>query len=50
MKVTPGVVATPKTPERPLLKRGDKGMAVADLQRMLGIKADGDFGRRRHRP
>jgi peptidoglycan hydrolase-like protein with peptidoglycan-binding domain len=29
---------------RPLLRRGDEGAAVTDLQRLLGITADGDFG------
>lgn len=29
---------------RPLLRQGDKGEAVRDVQRALGIKADGDFG------
>ena len=32
------------TPGRPLLKRGSSGSAVKELQRMLHIKVDGDFG------
>ncbi len=31
-------------PGRPLLKRGSSGSAVKELQRMLGIEVDGDFG------
>jgi len=29
---------------RPTLRQGDKGEAVKDLQTLLGIGADGDFG------
>jgi peptidoglycan hydrolase-like protein with peptidoglycan-binding domain len=29
---------------RPTLKRGDKGLAVKELQEKLGIAADGNFG------
>ena len=32
------------TPGRPLLKRGSSGPAVKELQRMLRIEVDGDFG------
>ena len=32
------------TPGRPLLKRGSSGSAVKELQRMLRIEVDGDFG------
>lgn len=31
---------------RPTLRRGDKGPRVAELQRLIGVKADGDFGPR----
>jgi len=37
--------ATPDAPRPPkLLKRGSKGEEVRELQRLLGISADGDFG------
>jgi hypothetical protein len=35
---------TPVSPERPLLKRGSKGQAVKELQALLGLEADGQFG------
>jgi hypothetical protein len=44
MKVAPGAATAPKATARPLLKRGDRGAVVADLQRMLAIKNDGIFG------
>lgn len=30
---------------RPTLRRGDRGPAVVELQKLLGITADGDFGK-----
>lgn len=39
------VVIPPAEPVRPLLKKGSKGEAVKDLQRLLGgLAVDGDFG------
>lgn len=34
----------PRAPITTILKRGSKGTAVAEMQRKLGIAADGDFG------
>jgi hypothetical protein len=40
-----GPVVTPEpAPVRPLLKRGSKGQYVRNLQALLGITVDGDFG------
>lgn len=35
---------TPAPVSRPLLKRGDKGASVRELQKLLLIEVDGDFG------
>ena len=35
----------PEIKERPILRQGDQGEAVKDLQHLLGIEEDGDFGR-----
>jgi hypothetical protein len=45
LKLTPKQAAKPKAAEPPLLKRGSKGEDVKRLQRLLGIKADGIFGK-----
>jgi penicillin-insensitive murein DD-endopeptidase len=37
-------MAAPKVISRSTLRRGDTGTAVQDLQRKLGIRADGNFG------
>jgi hypothetical protein len=35
----------PAPASRPTLRRGDRGPAVVELQKLLGITADGDFGK-----
>jgi peptidoglycan hydrolase-like protein with peptidoglycan-binding domain len=37
-------VVAPKPNEYPMLKRGSKGAAVRELQTLLKVKVDGDFG------
>jgi len=41
---TPGDRPVQPVPDDPVLRRGSKGEKVAELQRMLGITADSDFG------
>lgn len=43
-KVDTAPLDTPATPSTGTLKRGSKGDAVSDLQKKLGITADGKFG------
>lgn len=42
--VPPVVIAEAPISTRPTIKRGSKGPAVADWQRVIGVTADGDFG------
>lgn len=44
--IPPGVVPTRDDAGRPTLRKGAKGDAVRQLQLFLGIRSDGDFGKR----
>ena len=45
LDMIPPDVAAPEIKEHPILKRGSQGEAVVELQHLLGIEEDGDFGR-----